>query len=96
MAPYVLLTADPRVTAIVDTLTDDEVLAVLNLTHQAGVGTADEPFIPEETPLENREWLVETFTLSLGAGAPAALAELAGFVVDARANAPTSLKGTPG
>ena len=38
MAPDALLTADPRVTAIVDTLTDDEVRAVLNLTHQAGVG----------------------------------------------------------
>lgn len=84
MSPYVVLTADPRGEAIVATLTDDEVRAVLNLTHQAGVGTADEPFIPEETPLEHREWLVETFTLSLGADAPAALAERAGLVVAAR------------
>lgn len=86
MPNYVVLTADPRVTAIVETLTDDEVLAVLNLTHQASVGTADEPFIPEETALEHREWLIETFTLSLGGGASEALAELAGFVVAARSN----------
>jgi hypothetical protein len=85
---YVFLTADPRVEAIVATLTDAAVREVLALTHQDGVGTADEPFTLAETAAENRACLIETFTLSLGAGAPTTLATLEAFAATARAAFP--------
>lgn len=78
---------DPRVTAQVEALTDDEVGRVLTLMHDEWVGLGP-PLALHDRPEANRALLVETVRLNMGNGGEAEYTLFLEFI--ARVKAPSA------